>query len=133
MAYFSWTNDLVTGNTFIDNDHRKLVDMVNALYDALADGRAKDVMGKVLNNLIIYTKEHFAREEAEMQRIKYQKYLAHKLEHDKLIKEAEQLKSAFESGATINPVQVGKMLSDWLKTHIMQIDTQLAVALREAK
>ncbi len=61
MAYFSWTKDLAVGHDGIDNDHRKLVDMINALYEALSDGRAKDVMGKVLNNLIIYTKEHFAR------------------------------------------------------------------------
>jgi len=133
MAYFSWSNDLSVGNTFIDNDHRKLVDMVNALYEALSDGRAKDVMGKVLNNLIIYTKEHFKREEVEMERIKYPKYLAHKLEHDKLIREVEQLKKSFDGGAPINAIQVGKMLSDWLKTHIMQVDTQLAAALKDAK
>jgi len=133
MAYFSWSNDLSVGNTFIDNDHRKLVDMVNALYDALADGRAKDVMGKVLNNLIIYTKEHFGREEVEMQRINYPKFLAHKLEHEKLIKEVEQLKQNFSNGANINAVQVGKMLSDWLKNHIMQVDAQLAVAIKDAK
>jgi hemerythrin len=54
----------------------------------MEQGRGNDVVGKVLNNLVIYTKEHFGREEAEMQRIKHSRYLTHKLEHDKLLAEA---------------------------------------------
>jgi len=130
MAYFEWKNDLSVGNEFIDRDHRKLVEMVNALYDALAQGKANDVMGKVLNNLIIYTKEHFQREEAEMQRIKYPQFGLHKLEHEKLIKEVEQLKKKFNDGAALNPVQVGSLLGDWLRNHIVKVDKQLASALR---
>lgn len=90
-------------------------------------------MGKVLNNLIIYTKEHFGREEAEMQRINYPKFMVHKAEHTKLIREVEELKKKFESGADINAVQVGKMLSDWLRSHIKTVDSELSAVLQSAK
>lgn len=133
MAYFSWSNDLSVGNDFIDRDHRKLVDMVNALYNALSEGRANDVMGKVLNNLIVYTKEHFQREEAEMQRIKYAQYISHKQEHDRLIREVEQLRQKFDAGGNLNAVQVGSMLGDWLRNHIQKVDVQLASALKAHK
>lgn len=131
MAYFSWSNDLSVGNEFIDRDHRKLVDMVNALYNALSQGKANDMMGKVLNNLIVYTKEHFGREEAEMRRISYPQYGTHKAEHDKLIREVEQLRVKFDAGGNLNPVQVGAMLSDWLRNHIQKVDAQLAAALKK--
>lgn len=130
MGLFAWSEDLNVGNKFIDDDHKKLVAMVNSFHDAMEQGRGNDVIGKVLHNLVIYTKEHFSREEAEMQRIKYPKYLAHKLEHDKLIKEVADLQTGFTSGKTMLTMKISKFLRDWLLTHIKQTDQQLAEALR---
>lgn len=129
MGLFAWSEDLNVGNKFIDDDHKKLVAMVNSFHDAMEQGRGNDVIGKVLHNLVIYTKEHFSREEAEMQRIKYPKYLAHKLEHDKLIKEVADLQTGFTSGKTMLTMKISKFLRDWLLTHIKQTDQQLAEAL----
>ncbi len=130
MALFTWSNDMSVGNTFIDGDHQKLVAMINGFHDAMEQGRGSEVIGKVLNNLLIYTKEHFGREEAQMQRINYPKYLAHKLEHDKLIGEVTQLHIGFSSGNTLLTVKLSKFLRDWLLTHIKQTDQLLAAALR---
>lgn len=130
MGLFAWSEELNVGNKFIDDDHKKLVAMVNSFHDAMEQGRGNDVIGKVLHNLVIYTKEHFSREEAEMQRIKYPKYLAHKLEHDKLIKEVAGLQTGFTSGKTMLTMKISKFLRDWLLTHIKQTDQQLAEALR---
>lgn len=38
MARFSWTDDLYTGSSLIDGDHRKLVDLVNALFESMQSG-----------------------------------------------------------------------------------------------
>ena len=129
MAQFAWTDDLVTGNDLIDNDHRKLISMVNALFDSMAKGQANDIMSKVLNNLIIYTKEHFGREEAEMKRIKYAAEISHRSEHAKLIKQVLDLKTTMDRGEKINVVTVSTFLSDWLRNHILTVDKKLAVAL----
>jgi hemerythrin-like metal-binding protein len=129
MALIEWSSELELGHTFIDHDHKKLVKMVNDFHNAMEQGRGNDVIGKVLHNLVIYTKEHFSREEAEMQRIKYPKYLAHKLEHDKLIAQVAELQGSFSSGKSMLTIQVSKFLKDWLRTHIMQTDRTLATAL----
>jgi len=130
MAFFTWSNDIAVGNSLIDGDHQKLIKMINDFHDAMEQGRGNDVIGKVLNNLVIYTKEHFKREEAEMQRIKYPRLLAHKLEHDKLIDEIAQLQASFASGKSMLTIKISKFLRDWLLTHIMQTDKLLADALR---
>jgi len=132
MANFAWTDSLATGSALIDGDHRKLISMVNALYDSLDKGQANDIMGKVLNNLIVYTTEHFAREEAEMQRIKYAASLSHKSEHTKLLKQVLELKSSVDAGKKLNAVAVSSFLSGWLRNHIMTVDTKLAAALKGA-
>jgi hemerythrin len=132
MALFVWSDDLSVGNKYIDDDHKKLVKLVNDFHEAMEQGRGNDVIGKVLNNLIIYTKEHFGREESEMQRIKYSRYLAHKLEHDKLIKEVAELQSNFANGKAMLSIKVSKFLRDWLLNHIQQTDRLLAQAILQA-
>ena len=131
MANFAWTDDLITGNELIDGDHRKLISMVNALFDSMAKGQANDIMSKVLNNLIIYTKEHFGREEAEMRRIKYTEEISHRAEHAKLIKQVLDLKATMDRGDKINVVTVSTFLSDWLRNHILAVDKKLAAALQD--
>lgn len=131
VAQFSWTDDLTTGNALIDGDHRKLITMVNALYESMAQGHAKDILSKVLNNLIVYTKEHFGREEAEMQRINYAASLSHKSEHTKLIKQVLDLKASVDRGEGLNVVTISSFLSDWLRNHILTVDMKLAAALKQ--
>ena len=130
MALFLWSDELSVNNKFIDDDHKKLITMVNNFHDAMEQGKGNDVIGKVLNNLVIYTKEHFKREETEMQRIKYPRFLTHKQEHDKLIKEVAELQSSFSSGKAMLTITVSKFLRDWLLTHIKQTDKLLAAALQ---
>ncbi len=129
MALFAWSDDLRVGNTFIDEDHKKLVAMVNSFHDAMDQGRGSEVIGKVLRNLVIYTQEHFGREEAEMQRISYPRYSVHKAEHDKLIREVTALQSGFAKGNTMLSVKISIFLRDWLLNHIKQTDQLLAAAL----
>lgn len=130
MAYFLWVDDLATGNELIDGDHRKLISMVNALFDAMAKGQANEIISRVLHNLIIYTKEHFGREEAEMQRIRYAASISHKSEHAKLIKQVIELKATLDAGERINVLTVSGFLGDWLRNHILSVDKKLAAALK---
>lgn len=130
MAHFQWTDDLMTGNFFIDNDHRKLIRMVNAFFDSMAEGRANAVIGKVLHNLTLYAKQHFGREEAEMKRIRYADADLHRAEHAVFVKQVEALKSSLNAGEKINVLKVSTLLSDWLRNHILVVDKQLAAALK---
>lgn len=130
MALFPWNDELNVGNAFIDADHKKLVKLVNDFHDAMEQGRGNEVVGKVLNNLVIYTKQHFKNEEAEMQRIKYPRYLAHKQEHDQLMKDVDELQASFASGKAMLSIKVSKFLRDWLVTHIQKTDKHLAQALK---
>jgi len=131
MSYFKWSDELAVGNTFIDADHQKLIDMVNRLHDLMQEGKGKDVLGKVLNNLIAYTKEHFKREEDFMRNIRYASFAAHREEHEKLLKQVQELHDKFETGTATLSIQVLHMLRDWLINHIGKSDKQLANATRE--
>lgn len=133
MAQFSWTDDLHTGNALIDGDHRKLIGLLNALLEAMERGQASDAMGKAMNDLIAYTRKHFAREEAEMTRIQYVASLAHQSEHTKLIQQVLELKDMLDAGGRINVPAVSDFLREWLRDHILTADLKLAAALKRQK
>ncbi len=133
MAQFCWTDDLYTGNALIDGDHRELIRLTNALFRTMEGGHAGDGMSKAMHELIAYTEEHFAREEAEMERIEYVAALAHQTEHARLIKQIVELGQMLDAGGRINVPAVSAFLSEWLRDHIRAADMKLAAALKHQR
>lgn len=129
MKLFEWTEDLRVGNDLIDRDHRYLIDLINQLYVAMLTGKAKAVLGQILNELIQYTSNHFGREETWMQAIAYPEYETHKAEHDKLMASVLDIRDRFNAGLIIPPVSVFNFLSDWLFKHIKACDAKLGQAV----
>ena len=132
MTFFSWSDAYSVGAQFIDNDHRRLVEMINALHDAMTLGKERDILGKTLDDLIQYTKEHFKREEDEMRRIDYHAAAEHLAQHERLIREVADLQAKFHAGESLVTGAVLKFLKDWLVNHIMRTDIKFASALRRA-
>jgi hemerythrin-like metal-binding protein len=131
MAQFSWTDDLYTGSSLIDGDHHKMIVLVNALFETMESGQGTEHMGKAMHALIAYAREHFEREEAEMQRIQYVAALVHQAEHLKLLRKLVELKEMLDAGGRINVPAVAEFLSQWLRDHILTTDMRLAAALKK--
>lgn len=129
MPLFPWDDKLKTNHQNIDTDHKKLVDLVNKLYDAMQAGKGKDVCGKVLNELFDYTKTHFAMEERLMAVHNYAKTAEHKAEHAKLLKEVGDFKVKFDAGSLTVTASLLSFLRDWLINHISKSDKALAGAI----
>jgi hemerythrin len=130
MTFFNWHENLSVGNKFIDGDHRHLIDLVNQLYDAIDKGRAESVAGRVLDELIQYTKEHFKREEAVMQRIDYAEFSAHKAEHENLTQQVIALREKFQRCEQDRATELLVFLYDLLFNHIIEVDKKLANAIQ---
>lgn len=130
MAHFEWKDQYSVGIPVIDEQHKKLVAMVNELYEAMSTGKGKDVLGKVLNDLIQYTKVHFQLEERLMQQHGYPEFAAHKAEHDTLTHQALDLSAKYVKGQAALTIQTGNFLRDWLAKHIQGTDKKYAPFLQ---
>ena len=133
MAFFAWQDELSVGHRFIDKDHQRLIQLINELHEAMAQGRGKAALAKTLGDLILYTKEHFAREEAEMTRIRYSAAPAHREEHAKLVREVLALQKQFNEGGALSAVRVSGFLKTWLVDHIQTSDKAFGVAIKQAQ
>jgi hemerythrin-like metal-binding protein len=82
-SLFVWNDSYSTGIREIDAQHKKLVDILNALYDAMGKGRAISPLANA-RRAYQYTVVHFATEERLFKLHGYPDALAHKREHDEL-------------------------------------------------
>jgi hemerythrin-like metal-binding protein len=131
MAFFNWSDSLSVGVKASDDDHKKLIDMLNRLYEGMKNGQGKEVVGKVLHDLIRYTKFHFAREEEFFAKTGYPA-LEHKREHAELVKQAEELQSRHKSGECALSIATLDFLKDWLIIHIQGTDKKYTEHLTAA-
>jgi hemerythrin-like metal-binding protein len=126
MAFIQWRPEMVTGVAKIDAEHQKLIAILNQLYEAMSKGAAKEVLGKVLTEMVAYTRGHFATEEGLMKLHQYPDYTPHKAEHDALTGQAAALEADFRAGKAVLGVKVANFLKDWLTNHILKTDLKYA-------
>lgn len=136
MAYFEWADDLVIDNGPIDEDHKHLVLLVNELHTATSEGQGHGVVGAILEQLIVYTKEHLLREERIMEQAQFPNLKQHKVGHQKFVDSLLDLQNKYEAGSITVASQLSTLLRDWLSLHIRRSDRELLVfneAQRKAK
>ena len=88
-----WSEELTIGSPEIDRQHRALIEAVGAVSD-YAHRRDVNLLGQVLD----YVLQHFADEEAYMQRIAYPGLLHQRKEHKKLIRILRAYEAEFNEG-----------------------------------
>lgn len=131
MAYFIWDDKYSVGVKEIDAQHKKLVDLVNELHEAMKQGKGKEMLSKVLDSLINYTASHFATEEKYMTKFNYPQYPTHKAEHEKLVKKVLSLQSDFNTGKAVLTLDIMNFLKDWLVNHIQGTDKKYGPFLNQ--
>jgi hemerythrin len=123
-----WSDNLATGNTAIDNQHKELFKRVDSLLTACHEKKGKEEVYGMLKFLGDYVRSHFAMEEQLQMTHNYPHYSAHKAEHEGFIAELHQLESQFrEAGATLSLlIQTNQTMVNWLIKHINGTDRALA-------
>ncbi|MBA3015372.1 MAG: bacteriohemerythrin [Proteobacteria bacterium] len=126
MPIMSWTDTYSVGIAEIDQQHKKLIELINALHDAMAKGQAKTVLGKILSDLITYCASHFALEEKLFDTHGYPDSTDHKDKHHKMTSKVLALQQQFEQGKVTITLDVMDFLQQWLDKHILGTDKKYA-------
>ena len=124
MALLTWKDESSVHIGVIDLQHKKLVELLNQIHDAAQAGRGKDVLERILEDLVTYTKVHFSTEEDFFTKHSYPRSVQHKAEHDALTKKVLKYQEEYNSGRSALTIEVMKFLKDWLTNHILAVDKQ---------
>ena len=122
MAIISWKAVYETGIVSLDNEHRKLIEEINRLYEAVRDKRGAEVLGDILQMLEKYTVDHFEHEEKLIAEYDYPGLEEHKKVHRDLIQAVQELKEKSTSGTEDLARQLLKFLRFWVLEHIVEVD-----------
>jgi hemerythrin-like metal-binding protein len=82
----------MSGITIIDQQHQELVTMLNRLNDAVNYAESREEIFKIIDDVIAFTRLHFATEEQLMVQSGYPDIEWHKDKHKELINDALHLK-----------------------------------------
>ncbi len=122
MALIAWNKDLSVHVAEMDRQHRKFIDLINDLNDAIVRRKTRETVGGTLDVLLRYAGMHFAEEEKLFALYEYPDEAGQKNEHKKFIDKVAKLKKQHDDGSTVLGTAVTDFLSDWLTKHIMLED-----------
>ena len=119
---FEWTENMDVGYNIINDQHKKLIDLINQLHDAMKEGKSKEVMSNILEELKNYTGYHFKTEEDMFEKFNYEETNDHKTEHQLFVVKVEDFINKYSNGDTTVSMDIMTFLKDWLINHIQKTD-----------
>lgn len=135
MHIIQWSNDFALGIGEIDEQHKALVGMINALDASTHEEYSPETMRRMLDELNAYVKDHFGFEERLMAGGGCSPELVtrHCGEHAYFRSVLRDLTADFDSGRTSITVPLIEYLVHWLLHHIVVVDRAMAHQLNAAE
>lgn len=121
----NWEDRFLIGVESIDNQHRRLVELMVNLMEAVKTGKGRSIISPVLQELIDYTRTHFVDEEGIMTRYNYPDILPHKQDHDRFVQEITKAAREYVEKKAVPTQKILSFLAQWLVDHIMGYDQKL--------
>ena len=122
MAFINWDETLSVKINSIDNEHKKLIELINDFYENVKNRSNNEIISNLIREMKEYTLYHFKTEERYMIQFNYDAYDDHKREHDLFVSKVADLEERFNNGKAIISFEITSFLKDWLKEHIKGTD-----------
>ena len=126
MSFIAWKNYLSVGHERIDEQHKKLVGIINDFFDSVQRGADENTLPGIVEDLLKYAGYHFEYEEEMMRTAEYPELEKHRKEHIDLTEKVVAYKQRLEEGDNIISAQLLDFLKDWLLNHLMVSDKDYA-------
>jgi len=130
MGRMTWVDAYSVGIRTIDEQHKKLIALINKLDDAMAKGHGKEAVGDILNELITYCGTHFGNEERLFDKHGYPDAESHKEKHKKMTAKVLDVQRQYKAGKMNITFEVMDFLQNWLDKHILGTDKKYAPFLQ---
>lgn len=119
-----WKDDYSVGIDSLDQDHKKLIALLNQFITAYDYAMSESYEREALDDLIAYTKYHFEREEKLMEENEYPDIVAHKAQHKKMFAQVETFVELYNEKGHDALDEISDFLSNWLINHINGTDKE---------
>lgn len=131
MAYIDWNDSYSVGINDMDDQHKKLVGLINQLHEAMKVGQGSLALTNVISDLVDYTIYHFQAEEKLIQSYNFPGFLAQQKMHKNFIEKVQEYQTNLASKKLSMSMEVIQFLKTWLVEHIQGQDSKYGKYLNE--
>lgn len=118
-----WSDSFLLGVQEFDEQHKKLVGLLNKSYEAYKFGTSATNLETIINELIAYAAYHFSAEERWMAKQSYPKLADHEIEHRNFTDKVANFQRDLLAGKDTVSVKLFTFLANWVRTHILETDS----------
>lgn len=122
--FVEWKDDYSVGIDSIDQQHKKLLNLINQLQTAVDYSTGEEFERDALDELVDYTRTHFNYEEGLMRDNNYPDFEPHKVQHEKMFKKVGEVLAEYEQDQDTAMANAAEYLKDWLINHINGTDKE---------
>jgi hemerythrin len=126
MPELNWSPAISVNDKVIDDQHKKLFEILNQALLKKERGAGRDEMIDVLRELVNYSDYHFRTEDNYMLDNNYPLFQNHRREHGQYLRQLGVLIEAYEKSETGLPDQISAFLEQWLVRHVSESDLRYA-------
>lgn len=124
MPYLDWDPRYSVDDAFIDSQHKNIIKAINALIDAIDEGKTGKFCEKLYMALKAYAERHFAHEEQMLLEKHYPDYTNHKEQHRLYILKIDEMHRKFSNDESDIEIELEMLdfLKEWFYKHILKSD-----------
>ncbi len=125
MALLQWKDDDSVGSEAVDDEHKRLIELINRLYDGLLAKREPLAASAFFEDLIKAISAHFALEERFMRERGYDQLPQHKEDYERLLDDILSLIDEFDRNEVASREDLAARLDAWFSCHFETHDARL--------
>lgn len=122
LERYVWDENYSIGFKLVDEQHQRFFEILNRFQDAYTDRQGANIVSEILDEVIEYTKYHFATEEKLFNEYNYTDAIAHTHIHNEFIEKILSIRQSYKGNKKILSIEALMMLRDWLLYHILNTD-----------
>lgn len=130
MSFMEWSDRYSVGVAIFDDEHKKLLVIINELYEAVTVGVDKLALQRISDKLVEYALMHFRHEEMYFDDWAYPEAVSHTASHTKLRQQVFEYRAKIlEVDSKELALDMLDFLRDWLNRHILVEDRKYGLFL----
>jgi len=122
MEFLKWSDEYSVKVQEIDEQHKKLVAMLNSLYNAYMHKEHAEKVELIVAELVKYTVYHFQTEEKYFSQFNYENRIEHICEHKNFTEKVIEFQEKLKKNKSALAIEVINFLRSWLVNHIGMSD-----------
>jgi len=118
----NWNESYSVGNADMDEQHKKLIEIINKLFKSFKDGNAQKILDEILQEMIDYANFHLNSEEKLLFKYDYPEKEIHENLHREFRDKTSEMKELINSNSKDAHYKLIEYLKNWWTNHILVED-----------